>query len=98
MALTWEAPDWDDDNWRERASCRSLAPDLFFPLGTTGSAVAQIAAAKVVCAKCPVRSACLEFSFVTNQEAGVWGGHTEEERRRMRAAWRASRRPVALKA
>jgi WhiB family transcriptional regulator, redox-sensing transcriptional regulator len=27
---------------------------------------------------------CLEFALATNQEAGVWGGHTEDERRRLR--------------
>ena len=31
-----------------------------------------------------VASECLEFALATNQEAGVWGGLTEEERRRLR--------------
>jgi len=31
-----------------------------------------------------VTSQCLEFALATNQEAGVWGGTTEEERRRLR--------------
>ncbi|HYD08628.1 MAG TPA: WhiB family transcriptional regulator, partial [Acidimicrobiales bacterium] len=35
--------------WRLRASCRSVDPDLFFPVGTTGLAVEQIDAAKTVC-------------------------------------------------
>ena len=30
------------------------------------------------------RSECLEFALGTNQESGVWGGLTEEERRRLR--------------
>ena len=29
-------------------------------------------------------SQCLEFALATNQEAGVWGGTTEDERRRLR--------------
>ena len=32
----------------------------------------------------PRRGPCLEFALATNQEAGVWGGHTEDERRRLR--------------
>ena len=37
-----------------------------------------------VCGQCPVTTECLEFALGTNQESGVWGGLTEEERRRVR--------------
>lgn len=85
MALTWiRTHDWDADAWRDRASCRDTSPELFFPIGTTGVALDQIDAAKRVCHECPVASECLEFALATNQEAGVWGGLTEEERRRLR--------------
>jgi WhiB family redox-sensing transcriptional regulator len=57
---------------------------LFFPIGTTGLALDQIDAAKQVCTECPVMDQCLEFALATNQEAGVWGGTTEDERRRLR--------------
>ena len=59
-------------------------PELFFPIGTTGGALDQIDAAKRVCGQCPVTHECLEFALGTNQESGVWGGLTEEERRRLR--------------
>jgi WhiB family redox-sensing transcriptional regulator len=72
-----------------------VAPDLFFPVGVTGPAVAHIAAAKAVCEACPVRLECLEFAISTNQEYGVWGGASEEERRVLRRAWRARQRRVA---
>ncbi len=84
--------EWDDSGWRKGAACRNTDPDLFFPAGTTGAAVEQIDAAKAVCESCPVREQCLEFSMVTNQEAGIWGGATEDERRRMRSSWVAARR------
>ncbi len=92
---TWEdAPrTWDADlRWRESASCRDRDIDLFFPVGVTGPAVAHIAAAKAVCQACPVRSECLRFAITTNQECGVWGGTSEEERRALRRQWRARRR------
>jgi WhiB family redox-sensing transcriptional regulator len=36
-----------------------------------------------------VRSECLEFAITTNQEFGVWGGTSEDERRVLRRQWRA---------
>ncbi|MGQ0742806.1 MAG: WhiB family transcriptional regulator [Acidimicrobiales bacterium] len=93
MALTWNRThDWDADDWRQRASCRDTDPDLFFPVGTTGNAVDQIDAAKRVCTHCEAVAECLEFALATNQEAGVWGATSEEERRRLRKAWLARRR------
>ncbi len=78
--------------WVHRAKCRDVDPELFFPVGTTGPAAAQIEAAKEVCVKCSVRDECLEWALVTGQDAGVWGGTSEEERRSIR---RARRREVA---
>lgn len=90
MALTWiRTHDWDTDAWRNRAACRDTSPELFFPIGTTGVALDQIEAAKRVCGQCAVTGECLEFALATNQEAGVWGGLTEEERRRLRKGWTA---------
>ncbi|MBA3653812.1 MAG: WhiB family transcriptional regulator [Actinobacteria bacterium] len=65
---------------------------MFFPVGSTGPALNQIDAAKAVCRGCDVQSECLEFALATNQEAGVWGGTSEDERRRLRKQWLAARR------
>ena len=93
MALTWSRTyDWDVDDWRQRAACRDTDPDLFFPIGTTGPALDQIEAAKAVCRGCDAQAQCLEFALATNQEAGVWGAMSEEERRKLRKAWLAHRR------
>jgi WhiB family transcriptional regulator, redox-sensing transcriptional regulator len=73
-----------EDDWRDGAACRDTDPDLFFPVGTTGPALDQIDSAKAVCRKCDAQSACLEFAIVTNQDSGVWGGTSEEERRVLR--------------
>ena len=93
MTLTWTRTiEWDLEDWRDRSACRDTDPALFFPVGTTGIALEQIAAAKAVCRECEVRGACLEFALATNQESGVWGGTSEEERRKLRKAWLARQR------
>jgi len=73
-----------DYSWRETALCRDTDPELFFPVGTTGMALVQIDRAKQVCGECTARAACLDFALETNQDAGVWGGLSEEERRVIR--------------
>ncbi len=78
--------------WRDVAACRDTDPDLFFPVGTTGPAIDQIAAAKAVCDQCEAKAPCLEFALTTNQDSGVWGGTSEEERRKLRRQWAAARR------
>lgn len=96
MALTWtRTHDWDAGDWRERASCRSVDPELFFPVGTTGIAIDQIEKAKAVCRSCAAMDECLEFALATNQESGVWGGKSEEERRKLRKRWLARQRAAS---
>lgn len=72
------------DTWRDFALCRDTDPDLFFPVGTTGQAVVTIDHAKQVCAACDVNRDCLDFALDTNQDSGIWGGLSEEERRVIR--------------
>ena len=66
-------------HWRTAAACQSCDPELFFPLSSSGPAVEQIAQAKQVCARCPVRPQCLAFALRTHQAHGVWGGLTAQE-------------------
>ena len=73
-----------DYGWRTRSICRDTDPDLFFPVGTTGQALVQIERAKEVCAECPVHDECLQYALDTNQDSGIWGGMSEEERRNIR--------------
>lgn len=75
------------DEWRRRSSCRDTNPELFFPVGTTGPAIEQIEAAKSVCRSCEVQVQCLEYALETNQDSGIWGGTSEEERRKLRKQW-----------
>jgi len=71
-------------DWRDRALCQHEDPELFFPVGTSGPALAQIERARAVCHRCPVADQCLRWALVTGQDAGLWGGLTPEERRALR--------------
>lgn len=64
--------------WRQRAACRGVDPDIFYPVSDD-----EAEAAKAICAQCTVREACLEFALANRERDGVWGGATERERRRI---------------
>ncbi len=81
-------------DWRDDAACRDEDPELFFPIGTTGIALEQVNAAKRVCARCAVQEDCLEFALASNQDAGIWGGLTEDERRTLKRSRQRRRRLV----
>lgn len=77
--------------WSNRAACLSVEPEIFFPIGSTGGSLDDIAAAKAVCAGCSVVEPCREYALATHQPFGVWGGLDEEERRSIWAATLVSR-------
>lgn len=86
----------NDRDWRHAAACRDEWPDLFFPIGNTGPALVQIHHAKAVCRRCPSMETCLSWALETGQDAGVWGGMSEDERRALkRRATRARSRASA---
>jgi WhiB family transcriptional regulator, redox-sensing transcriptional regulator len=74
----------DNMDWRHKAVCRDEDPELFFPVGNSGPAIAQIADAKLVCNRCPVTTECLTWALDSGQDAGVWGGMSEDERRALK--------------
>ncbi len=43
--------------------------------------------------RCPVRTSCLEWALASGQEAGVWGGTSEDERHALRRMRQASAGP-----
>ena len=69
---------------RHNAACLTEDPELFFPIGNTGPALAQIDEAKAVCNRCEVVDSCLKWALETSQDSGVWGGLSEDERRAMK--------------
>jgi WhiB family transcriptional regulator, redox-sensing transcriptional regulator len=71
----------DDAAWMGDAACRGADPELFFPDGEVRSASAQVKQAKLICSGCPVSARCLAWALTSGQQAGIWGGRTETERR-----------------
>ncbi|MQA85036.1 MAG: WhiB family transcriptional regulator [Streptosporangiales bacterium] len=65
--------------WEEAAACARVDPGLFYP-GQGGT----VRPALRVCAACPVRRECLRFAIENGELYGVWGGLSEEQRRRLR--------------
>ena len=86
---------WNNLEWRLRSACLDVDTNLFFPIGLTGDAIDQTNLAKKVCRDCAVQPQCLEFALRTNQDYGVWGGCTEDERRAIRRSRRAAARRAA---
>ena len=65
--------------WQERGLCAQSDPEAFFPeLG------ASTREAKRICARCPVRSECLEYGLEHGEQFGIWGGLTPRELRQVR--------------
>lgn len=70
LELDLRRPDWQKD-----AACRGMGPELFFP--PRGESPA---AAKAVCATCPITDKCYEYARTNHERAGVWGGRTGRAR------------------
>jgi WhiB family redox-sensing transcriptional regulator len=83
-------------DWRHRAACRDVDPELFFPIGNTGPALMQIDEAKQVCRSCPVVDSCLKWALESGQDAGVWGGLSEDERRALKRRTARTRTRLAV--
>ena len=88
------------NDFRARAACLDVDPELFFPTGNGASAQQQVAAAKAVCQRCPVTVECLAWALDNRHEEGVWGGLDMAERHDMRRRARpvGTRVPADLKA
>lgn len=59
-------------------ACRGLDASIFYPDNDDDAQVAT-----EVCQQCGVKTVCLEYALNQREKAGVWGGATERERRRI---------------
>lgn len=90
MSLADLLSDGQDLSWQERANCRGVDPDLFFP--ERGASTKE---AKAVCHGCEVKDECLEFALRMGEKFGIWGEKSERERRRIRRTRAEARRALA---
>jgi hypothetical protein len=69
------------------AACAETDPELWFP--EKGGATA---AAKRICDGCEIRLSCLQWSIDRREQHGLWGGVSENQRKRLLAG--SGQRPV----
>ena len=60
-------------SWQQNAACKGMNPDIFYE-------PRHAARALITCWSCPVQEQCGEHAEVAEEEYGVWGGYTAEER------------------
>jgi WhiB family transcriptional regulator, redox-sensing transcriptional regulator len=84
--------------WHARGACGPETAHLFYgPDAQPGTRQrqearaqrqARVAAAKAICARCPVIAQCRAYALDANEPHGIWGGLTEGERHAVRAVHR----------
>ncbi|MFC5384281.1 WhiB family transcriptional regulator [Arcanobacterium hippocoleae] len=68
----------DDLSWMEDALCAQTDPDIFYPEkgGSTAPATS-------ICQGCAVRAQCLEYAITNDIRHGIWGGTSDNDRKRI---------------
>jgi WhiB family redox-sensing transcriptional regulator len=80
MTNYMEMPDFFNKE-KGATPCSEADPDGFFPeqgeqhLGRL---------AKKICKTCPYQPECLDWALKNDEEIGIWGGSSEQERRQIR--------------
>lgn len=77
-------------SWREKALCRGMDTNFFFPL--LGVNMKQVREIKAICAKCPVKVECLDIALEQDiDNHGFFGGTSANERRLIRSEAKRTR-------
>lgn len=64
--------------WQDESACYGIDPEVFFP--TTED---EAGLALSFCGVCSTRETCLAWALRNGERYGVWGGMTEQQRRRL---------------
>lgn len=62
--------------WINNVACKPEDSKLFF-----SELKSNVVKAKAICATCPVKADCLETALKNNEEYGIFGGTTPNERK-----------------
>lgn len=81
--VNWTLVD-NDDRFREQAACRDYPTSLFFLEQYENQYHGKLAAAREICATCPVVDDCLRFALNNHIQFGIWAGTTPLQRKHMR--------------
>lgn len=71
----------NSESWVNQSLCSKTKHVDFFPNNRDTEAVTK---AKRVCSRCSVKDPCLDYAIDNTIIHGIWGGFTEDERRRIR--------------
>ena len=63
------------------ALCAQVDPDLWFPEKGQGNT-----AAKAICHRCDIETACLAIALADPEIEGIWGGTSQRERQVLRGS------------
>jgi WhiB family redox-sensing transcriptional regulator len=77
-----------EELWQIKAACRGPQAAVFFPpaqFERKDEKEEREVRAKAICAICPVRKPCLEYSLKIREPHGIWGGKNEVERKQLLA-------------
>ncbi|QOV98648.1 WhiB family transcriptional regulator [Rhodococcus pyridinivorans] len=80
-------------DWQRHGRCRNADPSLFFGPESEGGPERTLREieAKRVCRQCPVLLRCRQHALAHFEQYGIWGGLTENDRKRhRRPLWRSS--------
>ena len=84
--LGYDKASAEELRWQDFALCAETDPDIFFPEkgGSTAPATS-------VCASGPVQAECLEYAISNDIRHGIWGGMSDNDRRRISRERRRAR-------
>lgn len=68
----------DRPAWMDHGACRDHHPELWFADNKNAVAIA-----KEICADCPSLNACLQWALETNEQYGIWGGTSRDDRQKI---------------
>jgi len=77
-----------DNRWFDQAACKGLPPAVFYPEDVSQWEHAGLV--RDLCASCPVRTECIDYSVTSPYEESGWWGLPPEDREKLRKLYKRS--------